>query len=81
MTRTNSQEYFLQKKKFEVAFFDHISHFEIKRKNTLLTFSQQITSFERNILNLLRKKEIVKRKTVYNRHVLEKKKNKNFQNN
>jgi hypothetical protein len=80
ITKTNSQKYFLQKRKFEIAFFDHILHFETKRKNTLLTFSQKIEFFEKNILNSLQKKEIIKRKTIYNHHVLEKKKNKNFQN-
>jgi hypothetical protein len=79
ITRTNSQKYFLQEKKSEIAFLDHISHFEIRRKNTLLASSQQVASFERNILNSLQKREIVRRKTAYNRHVLEEKKNKNFQ--
>jgi hypothetical protein len=44
------------------------SHFTFRDKmqNTLLTFSQQIASFERNILNLLQKRKIVRRKTTYN---------------
>jgi hypothetical protein len=46
---------FLQKKKSEIVFLDHISHFEIKGK-TRYTFSQQIALFERNIFNLLQKK-------------------------
>ncbi len=79
ITRTNSQKYFLQEKKSEVASLDHISHFETKRKNTLLTFLQQVAFFEKSILSLLQKKKIVKRKTIYNRHVFEEKKNKNFQ--
>jgi hypothetical protein len=44
---------FCKKEKFEIAFFDHISHFETRRKNTLLAFSQQVASFKRNILILI----------------------------
>jgi DNA-binding protein H-NS len=65
-------EIFLQKEKSEVAFRD-------KTQNTLLASSQQVASFEKNILNFLQKRKIIRRKTVYNRHVLEEKKNKNFQ--
>jgi hypothetical protein len=34
ITKTNSQKYFLQKKKSEIAFLDHILHFETKRNKT-----------------------------------------------
>jgi hypothetical protein len=60
------------KKKSEIAFLDHIWHFWNKMQNMLLTFSQQIAFFEKNIFNFLQKKKIIKRKTIYNRHVLEK---------
>jgi hypothetical protein len=62
ITRTNSQKYFLQKEKSEIAFLDHISYFEIRRKNTLLAFSQQVASFEKNFLSLLQKRKIIKKK-------------------
>ncbi len=42
-----------KRKKSEIAFFDHISHFETRRKNTLLASSQQVVFFERNILILV----------------------------
>jgi hypothetical protein len=54
--------------------------FRNKTQNTLLISSQQVAFLEKNILNLLQKRKIVKRKTAYNRHVLEKKRNKNSQN-
>jgi hypothetical protein len=60
----------------------HLSIFWNKTQNTLLAFSQQVASFERNILSFFcKQKKIIKRKTAYNRHVLEEKKNKNFQDN
>jgi hypothetical protein len=64
ITKTNSQKYSLQEKKSEIAFLDHISHFETKRKNTLLTFSQQVASFEKNILILIfcKKRKLSKEK-------------------
>jgi hypothetical protein len=48
------------------------------QQNTLLTFSQQIVVFEKTFLIFREKEKLSRRKTVYNHHVLEKKKNKNF---
>jgi hypothetical protein len=50
-------EIFLQKEKSKVAFLDHISHFEIKRKNTLLTSSQRVAFFEKNIASFSQKEK------------------------
>jgi hypothetical protein len=60
------------------------SHFTFRDKtqqDTLLAFSQHVVFFERTFLIVRERKKLSKRKTDYNRHVLEKREIKIFKTN
>jgi hypothetical protein len=83
ITKTNSQKYFLQKKKiWKRISRSHFTFRDKTQKHVINIFTtSRVFRKKHSYFNLLQKRKIVRRKTAYNRHVLEKKKNKNFQNN
>jgi hypothetical protein len=79
-------EIFLQEKIWNRIFRSHFTFRDKTQQDKLLASSQQVAFLENQHFQLYqllftKRKKLSRREIAYNRHVFEKKKNKNFQNN